>query len=74
MVLRGEPVGEQDVADQRRAFRRPRRMRRAYAPRLWRVRGDADPRPKAERVGVYSFLARRTEPARRTLKTGYCDR
>ena len=33
MVLRGKPVGEQDVADQRRAFLPPGGMPWAYHPR-----------------------------------------
>ena len=70
MVLRGQPVGEQDVADQRRAFphrgpppaRRGRgasRVARGARGPVWRFRGAADSGPRGPGWGVYLLLARR---------------
>ena len=85
MVLRSESVGEQDVADQRRAF--PLFCREGpggtaptgpYAmrgpPRAGCVEVVETPIPGPGRPrGAYSYTLR-GGAARRTLKTGYCDR
>ena len=69
MVLRGKPVGEQDVADQRRAFRWDSRKRSSYEDDV--KHGI----PAAMRPGgAYSYSSRGGDATRRTLKTGYCDR
>ena len=85
MVLRGQPVGEQDVADQRRAFPHrgpPPALRGRGASRV--ARGARAPwggfveRPilvPGGPEGAYIYSSRDGTPgARRTLKTGYCDR
>ena len=86
MVLRGQPVGEQDAADQRRAFPDAGRQGPARNPRgpllasgapggarLCGVRGDAGFWPRGGGPWAYSYSLR-GGAARRTLKTGYCDR
>ena len=74
MVLRSESVGEQDVADQLGAFSVPRPLPRPIVCGLWRGGLWAPGGARARIVNSRAATGTRPDDARRTLKTGYCDR